>query len=127
MDFVTKTQKISAGDYEGVSFVRQFLSWHPDARVKDGICGSLASDQLQLLAFIHALASELTGEDAYNRVHWIASAFTCLEVARDTRLVVLGPRLLNIIRENLVRAREQAPPNSQYKHLLELVLSQIAL
>lgn len=125
MDFVTKTQKISAGDFEGVPFVRQFLSWQPESRVKDGITKSLALDQLQLLAFVHALASELKEEDAFNRVHWIASAVHCLDTARDPRLDVLGPRLIGIIRGNLVKAAEQAAPNSQYGHLLGSVLSQI--
>lgn len=127
MDFVTKTQRISAGDYDGVPFIKQFLSWQPDGRVKDGICRSLSADQLQLLAFIHALASELKEDDAYNRVHWIASALPYLKTDKwDARLEVLGPRLFNIICQSLITARDAAPPSSQYKHLLDVICSRIS-
>lgn len=126
MDFVTKTQRISVGNYEGVPFIKQFLSWQPDIRVKDGICRSLSADQLQLLAFVHALASELKEEDAFTRVHWIASSLSYLKTDTwDPRLEILGPRLFSIISQSLRTAREAAPPASQYQHLLEVLCSRL--
>lgn len=126
MDFVGKSQKISTGDYEGVPFIRQFLSWRPEVALKEGICKSLSSDQLQLLAFVHALASELTEEqDAFNRIHWIGSALGSLSVEQDPRLATLGPQLTAVVRANLSKALGRAPTGSPFGHLLEVVLGKM--
>lgn len=122
MDFVGKSQRIDAGDFEGVPFIKQFLSWRPDNSFQDGICRSLASDQLQLLAFIHALVSQLQEDDAYIRVTWVGSALQHLKRDRwDPRLEDLGPRLFNVICKLLYAARELAQPVSQYRKLLVAV------
>ena len=123
MEFVSKTQKLQTGDNEGSAFVVQFLSWQPAEQMKDSIAQALADDQLQLVAFVHALASELSENDAYNRIHWIASTVPYLSVEKDPRLAVLGPRLMQIVKDNLLDSLNKAPP-SAYRQLLELTLNQ---